>query len=553
MNGEKPQDKQPQGWDNGSGPWYRFLGMVPRRQLALSLFYGMLRIVIAAIWPFFLYRTLQNTGIGAHSRLPLHIMLVVLLLVLGTIASHLQSGINIRLLKTFTLGLIERIWKKMNALDWLTFHVHNRVYYFDMLMVETWRLRAGMAALLESLIINSLIAAILSLFIAWISWPLFLACLAGLLVMGTGHFISTLKTRPLLKQFHHAWREQHHWVSKCVDQFDLLKMDRGYETAAAANLEKSGIFLAANTQLLADQAKWRNINQLVANMVRISVFIIGIYWVRADVVSLNDLLLVLLIVSIVQGNVAQVPTALNHFIEAQESLKTISNFFALNDEQADLQQPFSSLPPIKKIAIRDLSYGYNHKPVIDRVNIDLEAGKIYLWRGANGSGKSTAAHILLGLLQPEQGSLAINDHTMPWNELKSLRSRFAFLNQDSPIFMGSIKENALFGHVQPETAWDTLQTTWLSGLLPKTDPSGSRIVGERGEGLSGGEAKRIALIRELLRSSELLILDEPLNHLDEFVIGEIKREILMLKANTIIIIISHQSGFESIADEIREF
>src|SRR5690606_33995909 len=125
--------------------------------------------------------------------------------------------------------------------------------------------------------------------------------------------------------------------------------------------------------------------------------------------------------------------------------------------------------------------------------------------------------------------------------------------QDSPIFMGSIKENILFGHTSPVEGWNKLKTTWLSGLLPVSSQAENRLVGERGEGLSGGEAKRVALIRELLRSSELLILDEPLNHLDEFAINEIKREILILKSKAIIIIISHQTGFESIADEIKQF
>jgi len=553
MNSEKMRDSNHAASDNSSSYWYRFLSGMPRKQLMLSFLFGAARIVTSAVWPFYLYRSLKEIGLNTDSRLLTDITLVAGMLILGAITTHLQSRTNIHILKVFTLDLIDRIWKKMNALDWLTFHGHNRVYYFDMLMVETWRLRAGLAALLESLVINSLIAGILSLFIAVISWPLFLVCLGGLFVMGIGHYISTIKTRPLLKQFHTAWREQHLWIATCVDQFDLLKMDRAYDTAAAANLHKSEVFLAANSKLLTDQAKWRNTNQLLANMVRIGVFIIGIFWVRSGVVGLDDLLLVLLIVSIVQGNVAQIPTGLNQFIEAQESLKTISEFFTLSDEQTDGQQPLNVTGPIQKISIRDLSYGYAGKPAIDLVNIELQAGKIYLWRGRNGSGKSTAAHILLGLLHPDQGSLAINDRALDWKDLKFLRNRFAFLNQDSLIFMGSIKENALFGHTQPEQAWDTLQTTWLAGLLPKSDSTGSRLVGERGEGLSGGEAKRVALIRELLRSAELLILDEPLNHLDEFAIDEIKREILKIKANTIVIIISHQTGFESIADEIKDF
>ncbi|WP_158988804.1 ABC transporter ATP-binding protein [Mucilaginibacter sp. L196] len=553
MKREKMQGNNKNEFDNNFKYWFRFFNSMPRKQLLLSIFYGASRVAISAAWPFYLYRSLKEIGKKTYTQILIDLTLVAFMLALIAIGTHLQSKINIKILKEFTLELIDRIWKKMNALDWLTFHRNNRVYYFDMLMVETWRLRAGMAALLESLIINSLIAGVLSLFIIFISWPLFLICFGGLLLMGIGHYISTIKTRPLLKQFHHAWRAQHHWIAKCVDQFDLIKMDRAYETSVASNLKNSNLFLNSNTKLLTSQAEWRNMNQLLANIVRIAVFIIGILWVRLGVVTLNELLLVLLVVTIIQSNVMQMPAALNSFIEAQEALRAISAFFTLNDEQTDIEHPLSKLPPIQKMVIRDLSYCYDDKPAIDHVNIDLEVGKIYLWKGYNGSGKSTAAHILLGLLHPQHGSLVINDLVIDWKDLRHLRYRFAFLDQDSPIFMGSVKENALFGHTEPENAWNKLQGSWLSRLLPTSNQAAHRMVGERGEGLSGGEAKRVALIRELLRSSELLILDEPLNHLDEYAINEIKREILTIKAKTIIIIISHQTGFESIADEIKEF
>jgi ABC-type bacteriocin/lantibiotic exporter with double-glycine peptidase domain len=532
---------------------YSLLSTIPKKQLILSIFYGASRIIISATWPFFLYKTLKEIGVTPDSHILINIVLVTLMLAGVAITTHLQSKININVLKVFTLELIDRIWKKMNALDWLTFHGKHRVYYFDLLMVETWRLRAGFSAVLESIIINGLIAGVLSLFILFISWQLFLVCFGGLLLMAIGYYISTKKNRPLLKQFHMAWRDQHHWIAKCVDQFDLIKMGRAYDASIAANLKNSNTFLEVNSNMLTCQAKWQNINQLIANVVRIGVFVIGIYWVRLGVVGLEDLLLVLLVVSMVQSNVMQIPSALNSFIEAQEALKTISNFFSLKDEEDDAHYSINDQEPISKITIRDLSYGYDEKPTIDSINIDLEVGKIYLWRGRNGSGKSTAAHVLLGLLYPDRGSLIINDEFRDWKDLRFLRKRFAFLNQDSPIFMGNIKENTLFGHPHPEKAWGMLQTTWLSGLLPKSDQISDRLVGDRGEGLSGGEAKRIALIRELLRSSELLILDEPLNHLDDYAINEIKREILTIKATTIVIIISHQVGFESIADEIKEF
>ncbi len=553
MKSEKMQDKNKTEFADNLSYWYSFLRLMPKKQLMLSVFYGALRIIITTVWPFILYRVIKDIGVMPFTQVVLNILLVVLLLSLATIASQMQSKINIKVLKEYTLELIDRIWKKMNALDWLTFHGKNRVYYFDMLMVETWRLRGGMAALLDSLIVNSLIAGVLSLFILFISWPLFIVCLSGLLIMGTGYYVSARQIRPLLKQFHHAWRSQHHWVAKCVDQFDLIKMDRAYEASVASNLKNSTQFLEVHSKLLTEQEKWKNINQMVGNSVRIGVFIIGLYWLQKGFLDLEDLLLTLLVVSVVQSNVMQIPSALHNFIEAHEALKTISVFFKLDEEQVDATKAQDDSEPIKKITIRDLSYSYETKPAIENVNIDLQMGKIYLWRGRNGSGKSTAAHVLLGLLQPKHGSLAINDELLDWKDLRFFRKRFTFLNQDSPIFMGSIKENILFGHTSPTEGWDKLQSTWLSGLIPVSSQAENRLVGERGEGLSGGEAKRVALIRELLRSSELLILDEPLNHLDEFAINEIKREILKIKSKAIIIIISHQTGFESIADEIKNF
>lgn len=541
---------------NVYGYWIRFLQWIPRKQLLLSVFFGSVRIVSSTTWPFLLYYTLKDIGKSSTDQmLLLHLVCVGLLLSVAAMAAHLQSNTNIKILKLYTLDLIDKVWKKMQAIDWLTFHGRNRVYYFDMLMVETWRLRSGVGALLESLIINSLIAGGLSLLLVFVSFPLFLVCFSGMLLMGIGHYISMRKTRPFLKQFHTAWRDQHLWIAKSVDQFDLIKLHRGYKDAAVANLRHAAAFVDANSKLLACQAKQRNMNQLLSNIVRIAVFIIGIFWVRMNVVGLDDLLLVLLIVSVIQANIMQLPGALNNFLEAQEAYKTIRDFFTLNEEADKINERaiHNKFPTIQKISIRDLTYSYTGNAVLDKASLNVEKGKVYLWKGKNGSGKSTAAHVVLGLLQPQQGELKINDQVVDWNTLSSMRSRFAFLHQDAPIFMGNIKENALFGHEQPEHAWQQLHSSWLAKLLSPTKHLEKTIVGERGEGLSGGEAKRIVLIREMLRTSDLLILDEPLNHLDEFAINEIKREIVSIKASTIIIIISHQTGFESIADEIITF
>lgn len=529
-----------------------FLRSVPRKRLLATVSYGVFRILAATGWPYLLYRYLKAGALPDAPVLAWGVLVIVLLFVASGAATYRQSVVNIQLLHTFSRDLTQRIWQKMNRLDWLTFHGKSRVYYFDMMMVEAWRLRSGMGALLEVLLVNSIIAGTLMVLIAFISLPLFLVCAGALAFLGGLNVYAMRQQRPFIQLFHTAWRKQHQWVSTSVDQFDLLKMGRGYAQSERQHNEQTEAFLQANARKLRAQSRWRMINQLASNVVRVGIFLLGIYWLQVGYVQLGELLLVLLLVSMVQSNLMQVPGAVVHVMEGQDAADALAAFFDLKEDGVD-EVADSGDQLIHQLAMTGMSYHYGGNAGIAELDLELRRGNIYLWQGRNGSGKSTAAHVLLGLLEPQQGQLLINGEPADWHALKALRPHFGFLNQDSPIFMGSVKANAVFGHPQPDEAWGGLTTSWLSALLPAGNQLADRRVGERGEGLSGGEVKRIALIRELLRRYDVLILDEPLNHLDEYAITTLKREMVQLKQHAIIIIISHQPGFETIADEIVSF
>jgi ABC-type multidrug transport system fused ATPase/permease subunit len=531
--------------------WKGFLRFIPRKKLISTVFYGVVRILISAVWPFLMYHYIQKQHNNTTGQIVLLTCGVALAFILMGIASHRQSLININIINDFSLELVEKMWAKMNRLEWLTFHGKNRVYFFDILMTDAWRLRQGMMALLEFIVINSIVTIALTVFIAFISQPLFILFAVCLLFIGAAHLFSTIKTRPFVKVFQNAWRVQHHWIAKAADQFDLLKMNRGYTESEETNSKNTTVFLATNAAVLRVQSKYRTINQAVGNVARVVIFITGFYWVQNHYIPLTDLVLVLLIVSIVQNNILQVPGAVHNFIEGQESATSIMAFFSLPEEEYT-DRLSADIAHVDNISIKGLTFGYADKLIIEHTNIFLEKGKVYLWKGSNGSGKSTTAHILLGLLTPSQGTLIINGKETQWTTLRQLRHRFAFVNQDAPLFMGTVKENVLFGHPEAKQAWNGLSSTWLSALMPKTNNE-DILLGERGEGLSGGEARRLALIREWIRPADLFILDEPLNHLDDYAINEIQREIVAIKPNCIVIIISHQQGFEAIADEIRQF
>lgn len=534
--------------------WKGFLSWLPRRQVTASVLYGGVRVLLSAAWPYLLYNFLKKSGsVSAASITLLGVAIVIVFILIG-LAHYRQSVLSVRILRQFSLNLSQRLWIKMNSLTWLGFYGKNRVYFFDALMVDAWRVRQGIAALLESIIVNSFIVTALTCTIIIISLPMFILCAAGLLVISAVHYYSTLRTRAYIKRFQSAWRSQHLWVSTAVDQFSLLKMGRGYDESAGKNLENTQAFLSAHEDMLLQQSKWKSINTACANVLRLIVFITGIYWVQAQYIGLASMLLVLLIVAIIQNTMATVPAAITSFMEGQEAAHTLESFFAQHQEDDSLPPLPASLQNIQSIVLQNVSYAYNgNSGGIANLNMALQKGKIYLWKGANGSGKSTSAHILLGLIQPQGGTFILNGQPVAWQALQQLRKHFAFVHQDALLFPGTIQQNLLFGHAQPGQAWQGAQTSWLAKLMPGGEKPETRTIGERGEGLSGGEARRLALIREWMREASLVILDEPLNHLDGYAMSEIMKEAAELKKNAVVIIISHQKGFENIADEIVLF
>jgi len=533
--------------------WYNFLRSVPRKQLVFTLIFGAIRILLSTAWPYAMYRIIQKNNQGSQVEIAIYILIVVFLFIAAGLATHKQALMNLAIMETFSLNLIERMWVKINNLDWSIFYGKSRVYFYDLFMVDAWRLRLGMLAFLELILVNGLITGVLILFIAFISLPMFVLCISGIAIMALVQLLSNVRIRAFVKNFHDAWRKQHHWIARVIDQFNLIKMGRAYLESEKANTINTKLFLNSNGALLTALSKWRTINQAVGNMVRLIIFGTGFYWVHVNYVPLPALMLVLLLISIVQNNMSQLPGAVNNFIEGIESQKSIQDFFNLPEEKdAEILRDIE-FKSVEAISIKAMSFFYGEKQVINNLDIELEKGKIYLWRGTNGSGKTTLAHVLLGLLEPKSGELKINGEITDWKFLKNLRKRFAFVNQDSPLFTGTVRENLFFGHPEEENAFLKMKNNWLNTLMPNSKQPENLMVGERGEGLSGGEIRRLVLIREWIRPADLFILDEPLNHLDDFAIDEIKREIVNLKAEAIVIIISHQKGFETIADEIVQF
>ena len=217
----------------------------------------------------------------------------------------------------------------------------------------------------------------------------------------------------------------------------------------------------------------------------------------------------------------------------------------LGTESAITDTPGARIaPPFKgTIELDRVTFAYEKDThVLKDVSLRIEAGQIAAIVGPSGVGKSTIASLVPRFFDPISGAVKIDGTDVRMLTLRSLRDQISFVLQDSLLFSGTIWENIAYGRptAPPE---DTIRAAQLANAheFILNFPQGyATMVGERGSTLSGGQRRRIAIARAIVRDTPILILDEPTTGLDaaseHAVVEAVGR---LMKGRTCLIIAHH--------------
>ena len=190
--------------------------------------------------------------------------------------------------------------------------------------------------------------------------------------------------------------------------------------------------------------------------------------------------------------------------------------------------------------------------ILKGITFEIPAGKMTALVGYSGSGKSTISSLIPRLYDVTSGSIKINGTDLRDFRLKSLRNAVGVVTQDSHMFHESIAANLRYA--KPEATEDELIAVCRSAQIwdfVKTLPNGlETIVGDRGHRLSGGERQRLAIARLLLKSPQIVILDEATAHLDSENEALVQSALNEALQNRTSLVIAHRLSTVHHADQI---
>ena len=205
----------------------------------------------------------------------------------------------------------------------------------------------------------------------------------------------------------------------------------------------------------------------------------------------------------------------------------------------------NSAAPFVSLALQKIHYKYSNtkQPALQNLDLEIKAGESIGLVGPSGSGKTTLVDVLLGLLEPESGTMEFNGQPLQ-EHLGEWRSQVAYLPQQVFLIDNSLRGNVALGEEESEIdetrLREALRQARLSELVEQLPQGVDTILGERGVRLSGGQRQRVALARVFYHGRSVLVMDEATSALDNETEKEIVAEIQRLKGQKTMIVIAHR-------------
>jgi ATP-binding cassette, subfamily B, bacterial PglK len=191
---------------------------------------------------------------------------------------------------------------------------------------------------------------------------------------------------------------------------------------------------------------------------------------------------------------------------------------------------------------------------LDSVSFEFNRGGLYGVVGESGAGKSTLIDLLVGLHEPTEGRILVDDQDLSECDTKSWHRQIGYVPQFPYLADGSVAENVALGmpsaEVEEAEVWDALELANLAEFIRGLPEGLNTPVGDRGVRLSGGQRQRLAIARALFQKPQLLVLDEATSSLDQIAESEIRTALEKLHGRITVIMIAHRMTTVQDCDEI---
>ena len=296
------------------------------------------------------------------------------------------------------------------------------------------------------------------------------------------------------------------------------------------------------------------ITQLFIQLNTVISIIYGVYLIQEFELSMGGLIAIVILTSRTLAPMGQVAALLTNYEDTKTSYETLNEIISQPSERPNGKK-FVERPDFSgHIEFVDVTFTYpgTDVPAIKNISFIIEPGEHVAIIGRIGSGKSTIQKLILGLYEADSGQILIDGIDIKQIDPADLRRHIGYVSQDIHLFRGTVKDNITY---RATHASDSLmiRAAQISGTAEfiKKHPKGYEMpIGERGQGLSGGQRQSIGIARALLLHAPIMLMDEPTNAMDQVTESRLLNNLAKDLKKTTSLIVTQKMTLLKIVDRV---
>ncbi len=390
--------------------------------------------------------------------------------------------------------------------------------------------------------------------IAWIAWQLVLPIVLCIVVL----LLFTLYVRPKLEALsastHRAGALRNATLIEALTGMETLKA-MGAESLIQRKWEETTRFLAG----VGIQQRFTSLSithftawcQHIAFMLTI---ITGVYLISEGMLTMGGIIASAMLSRRAMQPFARVSGLITQYQGAKLGMENLDELFATPVEHHTDGAFVSREEVTGSVSFRNVSFHYPHAelPSLDNVSINIKAGEHVAILGRVGSGKSTLTKLLMGLYQPTEGSVLVDGIDLRQLDPREYRNSVGYVPQDVTLFHGSLRENLTLAHrgISDQALVTAAERAGLTEFVNRHPRGFDMLVSERGESLSGGQRRCVAVARALIHEPNLMIMDEPTGSMDHSTEALVKAHLKAYSQGRTLVVVTHRNSLLELVDRI---
>ena len=299
------------------------------------------------------------------------------------------------------------------------------------------------------------------------------------------------------------------------------------------------------------EAKVRVYTEVAVSAFNIIMLFTGLILFSLDKIDFSTFLIGVILLMSSYGPVIALSNLSSNLLQTLASGERVLSLLAEEPELKDVESAVD-LKDVSRIDVESVNFAYGEEQILSDVSLSVKKGEILGIHGRSGSGKSTLLKLLMRFYDPKSGSIKINGETLPNINTRSLRNNMAYITQQTYIFNETIEENIRLArrNATLEEIMEAAKKASIHDFILSLPEGYQTKMTELGGNLSDGEKQRIGIARAFLHNAPIILLDEPTSNLDSLNEAMILKSLLNVKAEKLIILVSHRQSTMAICDQV---